>query len=408
MRQSVLFSKTAKTYPKDEESRNAQLLERAGFVRKEMAGVYSFLPLGFKVLSKIAGIITEEMEGVGAQEVFLPSLQPKTNWQTTGRWNDFDVLFRFTSFYTKTEYALGPTHEEIVTPLAKRFIASYRDLPRAIFQIQNKFRDEKRAKSGLLRGREFLMKDLYSFHATEKDLDAYYERVKEAYWKIMERVGLKDRTYFTFAAGGSFSKYSHEFQVVTEAGEDIIYACDECRVAVNEEVKSDQSTCPECGTEKLKKLKAVEAGNIFKLKDKYSSVFKLVFVDEKGEERPVLMSCYGIGLSRLMGVVAEVFGDEKGLLWPQELAPYKVHLLALQGGEDTAEKAYTAFTKAKCEVLYDDRDVAAGEKFADSDLIGIPLRVVASKKTKGKLEVKARRGERTEFVSVKDVLKKLE
>ena len=400
MRQSQLFTKTQKHSPKGETSANAQLLSRAGFVHKEIAGVYSFLPLGFRVLKRIEAIIREEMRAIGGQEIFLPSLHPKQNWQQTGRWDTFDDLFRFTSFYTKTEYALAGTHEEIVVPLAKQFVSSYKELPFAVFQIQNKFRDEKRAKSGLLRGREFLMKDLYSFHATEEDGDEYYLTVKKAYERIFAKAGLD--ALYTFASGGSFSKYSHEFQVVTPAGEDTIHLCEKCHVAVNEEIIKEQPVCPECNSNKLVSKKAIEVGNIFKLKTKYSSAFGLTYKDKSGERKEVLMGCYGIGLNRLMGTIVEVSHDEKGIIWPFSVAPYTLHLLNIAKDTQEADRIYRQLQDEGIEVLYDDRpDVRAGEKFADADLIGIPLRAMVSDKTseQGNVEFKVRRSGETKLVA---------
>lgn len=407
MRQSQLFTKTLKDAPRDEESTNAKLLTRAGFVHKEMAGVYTFLPLGLKVLKNIENIIREEMNRVGGQELFMPSLQPKENWRQTRRWDSFDILFRFTSYYTKQEYALGPTHEEIVVPLAKTFISSYRDLPQYVYQIQNKFRDEKRAKSGILRGREFLMKDLYSFHKDQADLDAYYERIKDAYQRIFERAGIAHSTYLTFASGGSFSKYSHEFQTITQAGEDTIYLCPKCKVAVNEEIIKDQPVCPECQNKDLKQEKAVEVGNIFKLGTKYSEPFSLTYKDEQGKENLVVMGCYGIGLSRLMGTVAEILHDDKGILWPKAVAPALVHLLSLEGGEQKSEELYKDLLEKGVATLYDDRrDASPGEKFTDADLIGIPVRIVVSTKTvlQEKVEVKKRNEDQGHLLDEKELM----
>ncbi len=407
MRQSQFFTKTLKEAPRDEESTNAKLLIRAGFVHKEMAGVYTFLPLGLKVLKNIENIIREEMNRVGGQELFMPALHPKENWEQTGRWDSLNTLFRFTSYYTKQEYALGATHEEIVVPLAKTFISSYRDLPQYVYQIQNKFRDEKRAKSGILRGREFLMKDLYSFHKDEADLDTYYEKMKDSYKRIFEKAGIGHVTYLTFASGGTFSKYSHEFQTITEAGEDTIYLCEKCRVAVNEEIIKEQPVCPECQNKDLKKEKAVEVGNIFKLGTKYSEPFSLSYKDEKGKENLVVMGCYGIGLNRLMGVIAEVFHDEKGILWPKAVAPALVHLVSLQGGEQKAEELYEDLLKKGVEVLYDDRlDPSPGQKLTDADLIGIPLRIVVSAKTisAGKIEVKKRNEKQEHLIDEREII----
>jgi prolyl-tRNA synthetase len=393
MRQSRLFTKTRKEAPADEVSKNAELLIRAGYVHKEMAGVYSYLPLGLAVLSKIENIIREEMNAIGGQELLLSALHPKENWQATGRWDGLDVLFKLKDA-ADHEYALGATHEEIITPLAQDYISSYRDLPFAAYQIQNKFRAELRAKSGVLRGREFIMKDLYSFHRDQADLDSFYDTATAAYKKIFARVGIGDRTYFTYASGGTFSKYSHEFQTLTDAGEDIIYVNKEKGIAVNEEVLNEE-TLSNLGVarDELEAVKAAEVGNIFKLGTKYSGAFGLTFKDESGESQPVIMGCYGIGLGRLMGVVVESLADEKGIVWPEAIAPYKVHLVGLNSDDsevkDFTDGIYLSLKEKGVEVLYDDRDLRAGEKFADSDLIGIPYRVIVSKKSKeeGKFEV---------------------
>ncbi len=408
MFQSQLFTKTKREAPKDEEAINAQLLIRAGFIDKTMAGVYSFLPLGCRVFKKIEDIIRREMESIGGQEILMPSLQPKTNWEQTGRWETYNSLFKFTSFYSKIDYVLGPTHEEIISPLMGKFIFSYKDLPKYIFQIQNKFRDEKRAKSGLLRGREFFMKDLYSFHRDENDLDEYYEKAKKSYERIFKAVGLDKLTYLTFASGGSFSKYSHEFQTLTPAGEDIIFICDKCKIAVNKEIIGEQNSCPQCGNKNLKEEKAIEVGNIFKLKTKYSTPFNLKYKDEKGELRDIVMGCYGIGLNRLMGTIVEIYHDNKGIIWPESVAPFKAHLIEI-GNEKLeirkkAEKLYNILQKAGVEVLYDDRKEATiGEKFADADLMGIPYRLVISEKTGDKIEIKKRNEEKTKLVSEEEL-----
>ncbi|MDD4931049.1 MAG: His/Gly/Thr/Pro-type tRNA ligase C-terminal domain-containing protein [Candidatus Colwellbacteria bacterium] len=401
MKQSNLFTKTSKDDPRDEESLNAKLLMRAGFVHKVMAGVYAFLPLGLRVLRKIEGVIREEMEKMGGNEVLMSALQSKADWETTGRFNTVDVLFKFTSFYSKNDYVLGPTHEEEVTPLLKQHIFSYRDLPAYVFQFQNKFRDEKRAKSGVLRGREFIMKDLYSFHSDEVDLDSYYERMKDAYERIFEKLGIGEKTYLTFASGGTFSKYSHEFQTLTSAGEDIIHICDDCRVAVNDEVMADAGGCPKCGKKDLRTEKAIEVGNIFKLMDKFSVPFDLKFKDVEGAEKNVLMGCYGIGINRCLGTIVEVSHDEKGMIWPSSVAPFRFHLLEMKPG--LGKDVYDRLVTDGFEVLYDDRDVSAGEKFADADLIGIPWRLVVSDRNKDKIEIKRRNEEKTELVDYETV-----
>jgi prolyl-tRNA synthetase len=400
MKQSQLFTKTRKEAPADEVAKNAKLLIRAGFVDKLQAGVYTYLPLGLRVLKKIETIIREEMKNAGGQEILMPSLHPKENWQATGRWDTMDDLYKV-SDSSGRENALGPTHEEVVVPLVKQYVSSYRDLPQtvplAVYQFQNKFRMELRAKSGILRGREFLMKDMYSFHRNEADLATYYEKMKGVYARVFERVGIGAQTYLTFAAGGSFSKYSHEFQTITEAGEDTIHICEKCHVAVNKEIIADlEHACPLCGGKNLKTETSVEVGNIFDLKTKFSAPFSLVYKDEEGKDQPVVMGCYGIGLGRVLGTVVECLSDDKGLVWPTAIAPFQVHLVELSGGDEKvaeyAKALYAELNMRSVETLWDDRDFRAGEKFAESDLIGIPLRIVVSKKTleEGKLEVKNR------------------
>jgi len=407
MRQSQLFTKTVKELPKDETSYNAQTLIRAGFIDKVAAGVYSYLPLGKRVLDNICRVIREEMNAIGGQEILMSALIPKDNLEASGRWETFDVLFRLEGGDNK-EYALGATHEEIVSPLAKKFIWSYKDLPFGVYQIQTKFRNEKRAKAGLLRGREFLMKDLYSFHADQADLDAYYEKATAAYIKIYQRLGLGDITYLTYASGGTFSKYSHEFQTLAEAGEDLIYICDKCRVAINKEIIAEQDACPVCGNKKLTEKKAIEVGNIFKLGTRFSAPFDISYKDSAGQEKPVVMGCYGIGPSRIMGTVVETYHDDKGMIWPENIAPFKVHLLSLNENE-TAARIYEDLVEAGFEVLYDDREASAGEKFAEADLIGCPYRVVVSKKTLSadSVEIKRRSEDKAVLVKIAALASKL-
>lgn len=408
MKLSLLFGKTKKEISSEEVAKNAQLLSRAGFISKEMAGVYSYLVLGYRVLRKIEQIVREEMEDIGGQEILMPALQPKENWQKTGRWQDFEALYKVKSRFG-LDFALGPTHEEIVVPLAKRFIKSYKDLPLYLFQIQTKFRGEPRAKSGLLRGREFSMKDLYSFHKDEKDLDHYYEKVKTAYLKIFQRLGLT--TLIVEASGGSFSQYSHEFQVLNEAGEDTVFYC-VCGWAQNKEVskKKEGEKCPKCG-KKIKSSKAIEVGNIFKLNTKYSKPFDLKFKDSDGEDKLIVMGCYGIGPSRIMGTIVEAHYDDKGLIWPESIAPYNIHLLAIDNGKHSvskiAEKIYYDLQKVGKEVLYDDRDVSTGEKFADADLIGLPTRILVSEKTlaKGCVELKRRDSDKIKLIKIAQIAK---
>jgi len=401
MRQAELFTKTLKKAPKEAQAASHKLLVRAGFVDQLASGIFSFLPLGFKVLKKIESIIREEMMAIGGQEILMPALHPKENWAKTGRWDSLDDLYRFRSYYTKTELALGGTHEEIIVPLVKHFINSYKDLPKYVFQIQDKFRDEKRAKSGILRGREFIMKDLYSFHSDEDDLDKYYEVAKKSYEKIFRRMGIGKETYLTFASGGSFSKFSHEFQTLSESGEDIIFICEKCKMAINKEIIHEQKTCPSCGQKKFKQRKAIEVGNIFKLKDKYSKPFDLNFVSRDGRKKIVLMGCYGIGLNRLMGAIVEVNHDKKGIVWPKEVSPFDVYLINLGKTKKEAEKIYEELKKSNIDVLWDDREESAGVKFKDADLIGISIRVVISERSlkQNKAEIKERASKKTNFIS---------
>ena len=410
MKYSKLFGKTIKESPKDETSVNAQLLIQAGFIRKEVAGVYNFLPLGLRVLNKISNIIREEMNNTGAQELLLVSLQNKTNWEKTGRWNSFDALFKVKSRYD-FEYALGPTHEEVLVPLVNNFVNSYRDLPLKLYQIQNKFRDEARPKAGLLRGREFLMKDLYSFHESEEDLMKYYTLMKKVYKKTFSRLGLD--AIETVASGGTFSEFSHEYQVVCESGEDEIIYCPGGDFSENVEIienpeKLENKQC-DLGHGPLKRVKVVEVGNIFPLMDKFSKPFNLTYKDKDGKDQYVSMGCYGIGISRVMGVIVEVHHDDRGIIWPENVAPYQVHLIHLGGVHLSTSEAYNKLVKARVEVLYDDRkNVSAGQKFADADLIGIPVRLVISDKVpQGKVEWKERNKHKAEVIAFSEAVKRV-
>lgn len=400
MFQSELFTKVARNFPKDEEATNVKLLVRAGFVDKVSAGVYSFLPLGLRVMRKIEAIIREEMEAVGGKEVLMPVLHPKENWETTGRWKTFDVLYKLKSREGK-EFALGPTHEEIMVPLVKKFVNSYKDLPVYLFQIQDKFRDELRVKSGLLRGREFLMKDFYSFHTSEGDLDSFYEKMKKAYAKVFSRVHLQ--TKLVKSSGGTFSKYSHEFQVLTPVGEDTVFYCEKCDFAENKEIAEvkEGSKCPNCGGI-IRVSQGIEAGNIFKLGTKFSKDFELIYKDEKGKENLVWIGCYGIGISRLMGTIVEVSHDEQGIIWPDGVAPFSAHLIEL--GDGKAKKLYEDLQKAGIDVLYDDRNLSAGEKLTETDIIGIPVRLVVSEKTGDKVEIKRRDAKEVELLTPSQVV----
>ncbi len=424
MRQSTLFTKTRREAPKDEVSKNAQLLIRAGFVHKDMAGVYSFLPLGLRVIEKIKTIIRDEMNGIGGQELSLASLQDSQVWKKTDRWDDVKVDNWFkTKLANDTEVGLGFTHEEPLTLLMKDHIASFRDLPKYVYQFQTKFRNEKRAKSGIMRGREFLMKDLYSFSKDEHEHGEFYDKCKDAYMRIFDKVGIGHLTYITFASGGTFAKFSHEFQMVTDAGEDTIYIDEEKGIALNEEVNNQEvHAIVGVNPDKFKTAKAVEVGNIFTLSTKFSEPLELNFTDESGKNNPVFMGSYGIGVPRLMGAIVEALSDDKGIVWPKSVAPFDVHLVLVNGSDETnarAESIYKKLVEQKTktgqniEVIFDDRDARAGEKFGDSDLIGIPTRVVISDKNKqgadGEylVEVKDRATGEVQDMTVDELVEKL-
>jgi len=428
MRLSKLFTKTVRENPKDETSVNAQLLERGGFIYKNSAGVYTFLPLGWRVIEKIAHIIREEMNKIGGVEMLMPALVEKKYLDATKRW-DVEIGFEVKGKEEKKAgFVLGWTHEEVLTEIASKFVNSYKDLPFAAYQIQTKFRNEPRAKSGLLRGREFMMKDLYSFHASEDDLWKYYDEVKEAYLRVFHRCGLE--AVYTVAAGGDFTvSNTHEFQVVAAVGEDTIFVCEKCGYAENSEISNLKTgdACPKCpvlrslalpseassegrgeggGGEMIEK-KTIEVGNIFPLGTKYSKAFNLQFVNESGKKDYVVMGSYGIGLGRVMGAVVEVHHDEDGIIWPESVAPFKIHLIALEGAEKEADEVYEKILHGGGEILYDDRnDKTAGEKFADADLIGCPVRLVVSGKTlqEKSVEVKSRQEKSAKLLPLTKVL----
>jgi len=415
MKSSQLFTRTSKTLPADETARNAQLLIQAGFIHKEMAGVYAYLPLGKRVLDNIAQIVREEMNAVGGQELQMTTLQPREIWEETNRWDDavIDNWFK-TKLKNGTELGVGLTHEEPIVDALKDFVNSYKDLPVMVYQIGPKFRNELRAKSGLLRGREFTMKDMYSFARTQAEHDELYEKVAEAYMRVYERLGLGDVTYRTYADGGYFTtKFSDEYQTVSPIGEDTIYIHDGKRVALNEEILTDENL-EKLGIKRdeLRQEKGVEVGNIFPLESKYSDALNMYFTDENGQQQSIIMGCYGIGVSRLVGMIAEHFADARGLVWPAAIAPAQVYLARL--GDDAAvvaeaNKLYDELMGQGIEVLYDDRDARPGEKFADADLIGLPHRVVISPKTVGGgfYEYKARTATEAEQLTGDDLRKKL-
>jgi len=402
MKQSQLFTTIERTAPKDEVALNAQLLTRGGFIYKNSAGVYSFLPLGLRVIRKISDIVREEMNTIGGQEVLMAALHDKHYLKTTGRW-DVDVVYKAISGEDKEpNFNISWTHEEVMSEIATRYINSYKDLPFSSYQIQTKFRHEPRAKSGLLRGREFLMKDMYSFHRDEKDLYRFYDLVRDAYLKIFKRCGLQ--AIYTLAAGGDFTtNLTHEFQVVSDIGEDTIYVCQKCGYAENKEISKlkDGDKCSKCDGN-VKEERAIEVGNIFPYGTKYSEAFNTQFTDENGEKKFVVSGAYGIGISRLMGVIVEKFNDENGIIWPESVAPFEVHLLALTGVDGA--KVYQDLQHEGIEVLYDDREVSAGQKFAEADLIGIPWRAVVSPKLgNAKVEIKKRGEKEAKIINIHEL-----
>ncbi len=415
MRQSQLFTKTRKEAPKDEVAKNAELLIRAGYIHKEMAGAYSYLPLGLRVFKNIENIIREEMNAIGGQEITLTALQSPSLWKKTGRWADdaIDIWFK-TMLKDGGELGLATTHEEPLTALMTEYVQSYKDLPRYVYQFQTKFRNEKRAKSGIMRTREFVMKDLYSFNRTEKEFRTFYEQCAVAYVRIFERAGIGEYTFRTFASGGSFSKYSDEFQTVCPAGEDTIYVNRAKKIAVNKEVYTDE-VLADLGLKKveLEEVKAIEVGNIFPLGTRFSDAIGLTYKDEKGKEVAVVMGCYGIGPGRIMGAVVELLSDAKGIVWPKSIAPYPVHIISISGGNNDvvaeADRLYELLKENGIEALYDDRDIRAGEKFADADLIGIPIRLVVSEKTmsEGGVEVSERGNGATKLVPESSIIEYL-
>lgn len=411
MKLSKLFTKTSKTFPSGEESKNAQLLIKAGFVYKEMAGVYAYLPLGLKVVENIKQIIREEMNAIDSNELIMTGLQRKEIWERTTRWSDevVDIWFK-TQLKDKTEVGLGWSHEEPIVEMLKGQIQSYKDLPVSLYQFQTKMRNELRAKSGIMRGREFLMKDLYSFHASKEDLENYYNEVMKAYQRVFTRLGLGEETFVTFASGGSFTKFSHEFQTICDAGEDITYLNRDQNLAFNEEILDEALASGEIATrEGLEKVKTAEVGNIFNFGTQKTDEMGLYFTDKDGQKKSVWMGSYGIGVTRVMGVIAENFSDEKGLIWPENVAPAKIYLVQIgEKSRELAEEIYAELTAKGVEVLFDDRDLRPGQKFADAELMGIPYRVTVSDRLmeSGEFEIVARKTGEMEMASREQLMAK--
>ena len=407
MRVTEVFTKTSKSAPADEVAKNAVALIRAGFVYKEMAGVYAYLPYGIRVIEKIKQIVREEMNAIRSNELIMTGLQRKDVWEKTGRWSDetVDVWFK-TKLQDDTELGLDWSHEEPIVEMLRNYVHSYKDLPISLYQFQTKMRNELRAKSGIMRGREFVMKDMYSFHDSAEALDAYYNETIEAYKRVYDRLGIGEDTYVTFASGGAFTKFSHEFQTICDAGEDVIYLHREKNIAVNEEVIDDAVKELGIAREELEVVKTAEVGNIFNFGAQKTDEMGLKFTNSEGQQASIYMGSYGIGITRAMGVIVEKFADDKGLVWPEAVAPYRVYLATIGDVAEQAEALYEELQSKGVEVLYDDRDVRPGEKFADADLIGIPHRVVLSPKLveQGTFEYKARTSDAASVLTKEDLL----
>lgn len=410
MRVSKMFTKTLKNAPSDEVAKNAQLLIRAGFVYKEMAGVYAYLPLGLRVLENIKKIVREEMNAIDSNELVMTTLQRKEVWEQTTRWNDdvVDVWFK-THLKDGTELGLGWSHEEAIVEMLKSYVHSYRDLPISLYQFQHKMRNELRAKSGIMRGREFTMKDMYSLHASKEDLDSYYEKTIEAYKRVYDRLGIGDDTYVTFASGGAFTKFSHEFQTICEAGEDIIYLHREKNIAINEEVLDDAVAELGISRDELEPVKTAETGNIFNFGTQKTDEMGLYYTDAEGKQQSLHIGSYGIGITRVMGVIAEKLSDEKGLVWPEAIAPYKVYLVSIGNVSEQATELYKQLQEAGVSVLFDDRDERPGAKFADAELIGLPYRITISERliAEEKIEFSRRNGGEVELLTLEECLAKI-
>lgn len=414
MRLSNLFTKTRKDAPADEVAKNAQLLIKAGFIHKEMAGAYDYLPLGLRVIENVKQIVREEMDAIGGNEFLMTSLQRKDVWEKTGRWDEanVDVWFK-TKLQGGQELGLGWSHEEPITDMMRSHIVSYKDLPAYGYQFQTKMRNELRAKSGIMRGREFIMKDLYSYTQSEEKHQEFYDQATEAYHRVFDRLGIGDITYFTLADGGAFTKFSHEFQTICEAGEDTIFVDKKKKIAVNKEIMRDDILEEQgLAREELEEVKAAEVGNIFSFGGKKSEELGLTFTDEDGSVKPVILGSYGIGITRVIGVITELMSDDKGLVWPEAIAPAQIHIVRIGNGEEvvvSADKLYDQLMEQGVEVLYDDRDIQPGKMLADADLIGVPTRVIVSTKSleAGGVEVKKRISDETEIISADDLMARI-
>jgi len=402
------FIPTLRESPAEAEAISHKLMIRAGLLRRLGSGTYSYLPLGLKVLQKIAEIIRKEMNSCGGQEVLLPALQPVELWKDSGRYEEIGkVMISFRNRHGK-EIVLGPTHEEVITDLVKKEVSSYRQLPLLLYQIQTKFRDEPRPRFGVIRSCEFIMKDAYSFDKDTQGLDESYSRMQEAYCRIFNHCGL---TYLTVEAdpgimGGS---ESCEFMVPSVNGEDVISRCSACGCTGGEDVK----ICLHCH-KKMKAIHCIEVGHVFKLGTKYSKSLKVRYLDRQGKEKLLIMGCYGIGVNRVLAAVIEQNYDEAGIVWPKKLAPYKAIVIPLNinhtPSSSIAWDIYSKLSNLGWDILIDDRDERAGIKFKDAELIGIPIGIVVGEKglNEGKLELKLRKNGEKISVKVEDALAKIQ
>ena len=409
---SKFFIPTLKEIPIGTEAVSHQLLLRAGLVHMLTSGVYSYLPLGLRVLKRIENIIREEMNAAGAVELFLPVLQPIELWQRTGRDKTLaEVMIRFKDKKNR-DMCLGPTHEEVITDLVKGFVQSYRQLPINLYQIQTKFRDEIRPRFGIVRACEFIMKDAYSFDKDKEDLKKSYELMYQAYKNIFKRCGLSP-VIIEADSGAMGGDVSHEFLVTAPIGEDEVVLCPACGFAsVEGDSRHPGQKCPQCAKEFLEKKTAIELGHVFQLGLKYSSALGANYLDEKGQEKPIVMGCYGIGVSRLIAAIVEMNHDAKGIIWPAEVAPFDVEILVLKTDEPQlmtlARQLEQELAHRGLAVLVDERDESAGVKFNDADLIGIPFRVILGKKTLSDktVEIKNRRSGAVQLVPVASAIEK--
>ncbi len=407
MRQSMMFIPTLKEAPKDAEAMSHKLLVRAGLVKQVAAGIYSYLPLGYKVIKKIETIIREEMDALGCSELLLPALQTADLWKESGRWADYGPELMRLQDRKKRDFCLGPTHEEVITFVVRDQLNSYKKLPVGLYQIQTKFRDEMRPRFALMRGREFSMKDLYTFHANEECLDEWYKLVWQAYKNIFNRCGLEVKVVFS-DPGQIGGDVAHEFMVMSEVGEDTISYCNSCDYGSNTELSNLQvgDVCPDCGGS-ISIAKGIEVGNIFKLGTKYSKPMKATFTDKDGKDKPLIMGCYGLGVTRTLMAVVEQNNNNEGIVWPEEIKPFDYHIVCFDVKKDEQVEAsmeiYQNLRKMG-ECLLDDRLERGVVKLKDADLIGIPVRITVGRDiSEGLVEVTNRKNGKTDKVKIGEI-----